>query len=333
MGVRRLVHSLSLLVVGLLAAHCSPGLTRAPAPTSATTSGSSPALYAAAARVSSASAPAAAQQLTGTRTYSTSFPAAENPISESGNWINGGTTGLDWTDVRTTTGKVFGTQSGNDSNPFNDSTTLLTGSWGNDQGAQATLYITSTPSSCCVEVELRLRSTMTAHNSTGYEFGCSVASSSPYMGITVWPGPLEPTLNDYPTVAFRGDMGCAAGDVLGATAVGSTLTLFKNGEAVLSGTDTTFADGSPGVGLFLHNQTGIKDFFLHNQTGINENYGFTNFAANDGGALPGANTQTPVTWEQVAAVTGTSPTGDYGRSTTHIEHVRRNGLYVTSLTN
>jgi len=246
-------------------------------------------------------APAAARQVAGTRTYSTNFPAAENPVSESGNWINGGTTGLDWTDVRTTTGKAFGTQSGNDSNPFNDSVALLTGSWGNDQVAQATLYVTSTPASCCVEVELRLRSTITAHSSTGYEFGCSIASSSPYMGITVWPGELQPTLNDYPTVAFRGDTGCVDGDVLGATAVGSTLTFFKNGEAVLSGTDTTFSEGAPGIGFFLHNQTGIMNFLLHNQTGINAHYGFINFAANDLGVLPGADRQTSVIWPQVAA--------------------------------
>jgi hypothetical protein len=31
----------------------------------------------------------------GATTYSTTFPGTENPISESGNWVNGGTTGLD----------------------------------------------------------------------------------------------------------------------------------------------------------------------------------------------------------------------------------------------
>ena len=33
------------------------------------------------------------------RTYNTNFPVAENPISESGHWINGRLTGLDWKDV------------------------------------------------------------------------------------------------------------------------------------------------------------------------------------------------------------------------------------------
>ena len=38
------------------------------------------------------------------RTYTTNFPLTENPISEAGNWINGGTVGLDWTNVSTTPG-------------------------------------------------------------------------------------------------------------------------------------------------------------------------------------------------------------------------------------
>ena len=45
-------------------------------------------------------------------TYSTNFPSTENPISESGRWINGGSTGLKWANVRTTPGLAFGTQSG-----------------------------------------------------------------------------------------------------------------------------------------------------------------------------------------------------------------------------
>jgi len=41
--------------------------------------------------------------------YSTVFPLNENPISESGNWINDGTVGLDWTNVATASGLVHGT--------------------------------------------------------------------------------------------------------------------------------------------------------------------------------------------------------------------------------
>src|SRR5687767_4542511 len=39
-------------------------------------------------------------------TYSTTFPLAENPISEGGRWFNNGTL---WTKVRTENGLAFGT--------------------------------------------------------------------------------------------------------------------------------------------------------------------------------------------------------------------------------
>ena len=44
--------------------------------------------------------------------YTTNFPLTANPISEGGAWLSGKAAGLDWTDVRTTPGKAFGTQDG-----------------------------------------------------------------------------------------------------------------------------------------------------------------------------------------------------------------------------
>jgi hypothetical protein len=234
-------------------------------------------------RPARAAAPAAphvagrAPMTTGTHTYSTSFLATENPISEGDNWINGGSTGLDWTDVRTTTNNAFGTQSGNSPNPFDDSTAVLSGSWASDQEALATIYVSSVPPGCCAEVELHLRFRMTANYATGYEFNCSVVPASPYMEIVRWPGPKGTSISDYTYVARRSDIGCVNGDVLGASAVGLILTLYKNGVPVISGTDATYLDGAPGIG-----------FFVHNQTEIIANYGFTNFVASDSGTLQAA---------------------------------------------
>ena len=42
------------------------------------------------------------------RSYRTSFPATENPISEGGIWLNGRTDGIDWADVITRNGEVYG---------------------------------------------------------------------------------------------------------------------------------------------------------------------------------------------------------------------------------
>src|SRR5262245_11556871 len=42
--------------------------------------------------------------------YTTTLPLAEDPISEGGRWINGGTVGLDWTNVATSPGLATGRQ-------------------------------------------------------------------------------------------------------------------------------------------------------------------------------------------------------------------------------
>ncbi len=74
------------------------------------------------------------------QTYTTHFPLTENPISEGGKWINGGVVGLDWTNVQTTPGFAFGTMPGTAGSPgFADSWALLSGTWGPDQTAQATI--------------------------------------------------------------------------------------------------------------------------------------------------------------------------------------------------
>ena len=81
-------------------------------------------------------------------------------------WINGGTTGLDWHDLSTTPGLAIGHQSGSS---YTDGTALLTGSWPPDQTAEALVHAKNPNDSCYQEVELRLRSALSAHTCTGYE--------------------------------------------------------------------------------------------------------------------------------------------------------------------
>src|SRR5215470_16032451 len=108
------------------------------------------------------------------KSYTTSFSLAENPISESGNWINGGTSGLDWTNVETTSGLAFGTQSG--SQGYDDSTAILAGAWSPNQTVEATVHtVNQHGDPIFEEVELRLRTIIAAHKITGYEvnFRCT----------------------------------------------------------------------------------------------------------------------------------------------------------------
>lgn len=202
-------------------------------------------------------------------TYSTSFPLTENPISESGKWINGAATGLDWTNVRTTPGLAFGTETG--SINYNDATAVLAGTWGPTQTAQATVAVSSASSTSGVfeEVELRLRTTITAHSITGYEINCSVstASGQNYVQIVRWNGPL----GSFTLLDSRANGPCVNGDVLKATSSGSTITVYRNGTSLFSVTDSTYTTGSPGIG-----------FYVQGASGLDSNYGFSNYTATDG---------------------------------------------------
>ena len=205
------------------------------------------------------------------RTYSTAFPLTEDPISEGGSWINGGTVGLDWTNVSTTPGLAIGHQVGA---RYTDATALLTGSWGADQMATGTVYSVNPKDQCFQEVELRLRSAIGPHVNTGYEIYFKASQTSQaYIVIARWNGPLGNF-----TELFRASgaqYGVTTGDVVSATIVGSVITAYKNGVQVGQATDATFTGGSPGMGFNLVNAgTGCP--------GTNPDYGFTSFTASDG---------------------------------------------------
>jgi hypothetical protein len=200
------------------------------------------------------------------KTYSTTFPLSESVISESGNWINGKTTGVLWKDVSTIPGLAFGTESG--STMYDDSTAVLTGTWNSNQMAQATVHTVNQNSSIFEEVELRLRTTITANSITGYEFNFRCTSDgSQYAQIVRWNGPL----GSWTLLDSRSGPGLHDGDVIKATAKGSTLTIYVNGTALFSVTDSTFTNGSPGIGFYNQNGT----------TSNNKDYGLKSFSAAD----------------------------------------------------
>jgi hypothetical protein len=215
------------------------------------------------------------------RSYQTSFPATEDPISENNNWINGGATGLDWGNVQTTPGHVFGTNvnpgcSGSDPTACNDSHAALTGTWAANQSVCATVFIGSglSRTSGTYELELNLHQTIASHYSSGYEFNYSLFNNgNQYMQIVRSNGALgtfkvlggavgPPPLNN--------------GDVFCASAIGGALKswLVRGGATIATTqpvTDTTFTGGAPGVGFFNGAGT-LAD---------NKNFGFTSFQASE----------------------------------------------------
>jgi len=219
---------------------------------------------------------------TSDRPYGTSFPLSENPISENNNWINGFTTGLDWGNVRTTPGLAFGTTV-SPPPPYNDSTAILSGTWGPNQTAQATVHTVNQNSSIFEEVELRLRTTITPHNITGYEVNFRATSDgTQYCTTVIWKGPV----NSWAELDGRDAPACPGlheGDVVSATIVGNSICSYVNGTLVFCTTDSTFTNGSPGMGFYMTGGTSAQL----------SDYGFTNFSASDGSTTDTTPPSTP----------------------------------------
>ena len=204
-------------------------------------------------------------------TYTTTFPATEDPMSESGKWANGATNGLDWHDVQTSGGKAYGTLA---TASYSDPTAILTGVWGPDQTATATVYSQNQTDSYYQEVELRLRSTMTAHSSRGYEVFFRVSkTSAAYCSIVRWNGAAG---NFTELVHNTGaTYGVQDGDVVKATIVGTSIKGYINGAEKCAATDSTYGNGNPGIGF----NYGVGNTYA--------DFGFYDFTATDGlGAMP-----------------------------------------------
>ena len=196
------------------------------------------------------------------------FPLTENPISESGSWISGQAVGLDWHDVSTTPGLAIGHQSGSS---YTDGTALLTGAWGPTQTVEAVVHAVNPKESCYQEVEMRLRSTLTAHSCTGYEISFKATkSASAYLIIVRWNGPVGDFT--YLKNSTGAQYGIAEGDTVKATIVGDVITAYLNGVAVGTATDSTYTTGNPGMGFNLETDDASC-------IGTNGDYGFTRFTA------------------------------------------------------
>ena len=206
--------------------------------------------------------------------YSTSFSSTENPISEGGIWINGEATGIDWNNVATTPGHAIGTSSG--AGPgYDDSTAILTGSWGAVQSAQASVFMPpGSGASNTEEVELRLHTTVAPHNITGYEILFRAYNPGGYANIVRWNGPE----GNFTTLASENSNyhGIKDGDVVSATIDANGLIIgYVNGVEVMRATDTTYTSGNPGIGFDM----------VGAGSSANSEFGFSNFSASNVGSV------------------------------------------------
>jgi hypothetical protein len=210
------------------------------------------------------------------RTYTTTFPLGENPISEGGNWINAGTTGLDWTNMQTTPGFAFATQTGTNPALFDDSAAILAGSWANNQSAQGTIEVVTPipvpPGPCYQESEILLRASISAHSVTGYEINVGAWNdTNSYIHVVRWNG----SFGNFTTLlrSIGPQYGVKTGDIISAQMVGNVITVFINGVQKGQVTDNTYASGNPGMGMYLQSPStcGSGD----------SNFGFSSYTATD----------------------------------------------------
>ena len=205
--------------------------------------------------------------------YSTSFPDAESPLSQGGAWVNGQAQGVNWSNCASIPGLGYGTQTGT-SSTYNDSTCVLTGTWGQNQTAQGTVLAPATVNAWHEEVELRLNTTISAGNITGYEITTSAISVTPYIQLVRWDGcnTCYTPLTNLDAVAVK------TGDVIEASRSGATITVTKNGAVVFSVNDSTYLGGAPGMG-FYQDHPGVAYQIL------NQQFGWSSFSASDGTAV------------------------------------------------
>jgi hypothetical protein len=200
------------------------------------------------------------------RTFTANFAIAESPISGNSGWQH---LGKSWTSVRTFDNRAIGTQTG--FGGYDDSYAFLTG-FGPDQTAQATIWVDPAAKGDYREVEILLRWADSPTTARGYE--CNLAWNGAYAQIVRWNGPF----GDFTYVTSRtsfepGITPPKTGDVLTATIRGSEIRVYLNkndntgDHLILSGHDSTFSDGNPGIGFYVQGNRNPAQ------------YGFTSYVA------------------------------------------------------
>lgn len=172
--------------------------------------------------------------------YSTTFSTKENPLSQGGMWVNGKANGLKWNNVQSNGAGAFAAGFPT-SGHYDDSIAHLAGTFNSNQFAQGTVS-RAAGYSTGHEIELLVRFSITANSAKGYEVYWSTNGG---IYIVRWNGPLD----SFSPLAVADGYYAVDGDTMRVEAVGTTITVFVNGRAILSTTDSSYSNGSPGMGF------------------------------------------------------------------------------------
>lgn len=176
--------------------------------------------------------------------------ATENPLSQSGRWLNGATDGLDWTDFQDTGAVACAAAfSSTSPPPYNDAIAILkTAAFAcnADQYAEATVHVAPGYNPVGThELGLFVRGTLTAHSMIAYEAYRGMGASH---AVVYWPGPL----NSFTPLGFPGTPPVPQdGDIIRLEAQGTTIRYLVNSVLITSVTDSNIATGQPGMQSFV----------------------------------------------------------------------------------
>lgn len=182
--------------------------------------------------------------------FSTTFSATENPISESGHWLNGLANGLDWNDCQTSSGHLCATHTELSTPPFDDCNACINPAYRQftpNQFAQGTFF--RTPGyTAGHEALLFVRHTITAHSAPGYEVYFTTNGGG-VANLVRWNG----ALNDFTGPLANAALGAlpVTGDVARVEIVGTIITIKFNGSTIITFDDAGASQintGNPGIG-------------------------------------------------------------------------------------
>lgn len=181
-------------------------------------------------------------------TFTTAFPATENPISQGGIWLNGLTDGLDWNDIQTVAGHAYSAAFDTASGGVSDGICNLKRSFlacTRKQFSAGTVFraVGYNPN---VAHEIAVYVNMTidpaGHSVTGYEF---YRGSGGTTALIRWEGPW----NTFTAIGTNTIPAPADGDVQRIENDGAgNLTCYVNGVPYITVLDTTWTGGNPGIG-------------------------------------------------------------------------------------
>lgn len=178
--------------------------------------------------------------------FTTTFSGSGNLVSVQPGWQGGASAGLDWTDPTLSSGVAYSSQTSSPrAPPFDDSIALRIGeTYTADQYSEITIARNSPSGEH--EVECFTRGTMSAHSMTGYETDIIMDSG---VILVSWQG----AINNYVPLTTTITTNCTwnNGDKYRTSWVGSNCTVTCNGNTVLTISDTQWASGKPGMGLWV----------------------------------------------------------------------------------